>query len=151
MTMLAKYKIDYSIQFRRHTQSQHYLTNDPVACEEFLVELLDRGFRIDGTSHEGAELPQNEFDRMVKTAAGMLITRHICASLGLDSVEAHKRFGSPAYRWALAFERPYRHVLSIEKSKAREMERISITIEKPKAINFVDKGDIDENKSGSVD
>jgi len=34
-------------------------------------------------------LPQNEFDRMVKTAAGMLITRHICASLGLDSVEAH--------------------------------------------------------------
>ncbi len=42
-------------------------------------------------------------------------------------------------------------MLSIEKSKAREMERISITIEKPKAINFVDKGDIDENKSGSVD
>ena len=94
--MLPKYKIDYSIQFNRHTQSQHYLTDDPVACEQFLVELLDRGFKIDAILHEGVALPQHEFDKMVKTAAGMLATRHLCTSLGLDTVEAHKRFGSPA-------------------------------------------------------
>lgn len=94
--MIAKYKIDYSIQFNRHTQSQHHLTNDPVACEEFLLELLERGFRIDGVSHEGVPLPAHEFDQMVRTAAGMLATRHICASLGIDTAEAHKRFGSPA-------------------------------------------------------
>ena len=94
--MLAKYKIDYSIEFNSHSQSQHHLTNDPVACEEFLVELLERGFGINGISHEGVLLPQHEFDKMVKTAAGMLATQHICSSLGIDSVQAHKRFGSPA-------------------------------------------------------
>jgi hypothetical protein len=94
--MLAKYKIDYSIQFNRHTQSQHHHTNDPVACEEFLVELLERGFRLEGISHEGVALPPHEFDKMVKTAAGILAARHICASLGIDTVEAHHRFGSPA-------------------------------------------------------
>jgi hypothetical protein len=94
--MLAKYKIDYSIPFKRHIQSQHHITDDPVACEAFLVELLERGFRIDGISHDGVALPPHEFDRMVKTAAGMLAARHISASLGIDSVEAHRRFGSPA-------------------------------------------------------
>jgi hypothetical protein len=33
---------------------------------------------------------------MIKTAAGMLASRHLCASLGIDSVEAHDRFGTPA-------------------------------------------------------
>ena len=33
---------------------------------------------------------------MVKTAAGLLATKHICRSLGIDSAEAHHRFGSPA-------------------------------------------------------
>ena len=32
---------------------------------------------------------------MIKTAAGMLETRHLCRSLGIDTVEAHHRFGSP--------------------------------------------------------
>jgi hypothetical protein len=94
--MLAKYKVDYSIPFKRHTQSHHHITDDPVACEQFLVELLERGFRIDAIGHEGVTLPPHESDRMVKTAAGMLATRHICASLGIDTVEAHRRFGSPA-------------------------------------------------------
>ena len=94
--MLAKYKIEYGIKFHGHTQKHHHLTDDPVAAEQFLCDLLERGFQIDGVSHEGAPLPRNESDRMIKTAAGMLATRHICASLGIDTVEAHHRFGSPA-------------------------------------------------------
>jgi hypothetical protein len=94
--MLAKYKVDYTIQFDGHGQPHHYLTDDPVACEQFLVELLERGFKIGAVSHEGVPLPPHESDKMIKTAAGILATRHICASLGIDSVEAHRRFGSPA-------------------------------------------------------
>lgn len=94
--MLAKYKIDYTIQFDGHGQGHHYLTDDPVACEQFLAELIERGFKIGTIYHEGVALPGHEADKMIKTAAGIFTTRHICASLGIDSVEAHRRFGSPA-------------------------------------------------------
>ncbi len=94
--MLAKYKIDYGIKFHGHMQKQHHLTDDPVAVEQFLSELLERGFQIESIAHEGVPLPRNESDRLIKTAAGMLATRHICASLGIDTIEAHHRFGSPA-------------------------------------------------------
>ena len=99
-TMIAKYNIEYAIPLQgrdhSHEQTQHHLTDDPVICEAFLSELLERGITIKSVSHEGVALPQNEFDRMIKTAAGMLATRHICRSLGVDSVEANHRFGSPA-------------------------------------------------------
>jgi hypothetical protein len=94
--MLAKYHIDYAVPFHRHDQPHQYLTDDPVACEEFLAELLERGFKIKDVSHEGVALPKVDFDRMIKTAAGLLTTRHIGRSLGIDTVEAHHRFGSPA-------------------------------------------------------
>ena len=93
---MAKYKIDYEIKFHGHTQKHQHLTDDPVAVEQFLSELLERGFAIDGIAHEGVPLPRNESDRLIKTAAGMLATRHLCASLGIDTIEAHHRFGSPA-------------------------------------------------------
>jgi len=94
--MLAKYNIEYAIPFHRDEQVQHHTTDDPVACEEFLTELLERGIKIKGVTHQGVALPQVEFDRMIKTAAGVLATRHLCHSLGVDSVEAHHRFGTPA-------------------------------------------------------
>jgi len=94
--MLAKYKIEYSVPFTRHAEHLHYLTNDPVACEEFLGELLEKRFKIRDVFHEGVELPRVDFDRMIKTAAGVLTTKHICAALDIDSVEARHRFGSPA-------------------------------------------------------
>jgi hypothetical protein len=94
--MLAKYKIDYGIRFHGHTEKHHRYTDDPVAAEQFLSELLERGFAIDGITHDGVALPRHEADRMIKTAAGMLATRHLCASLAIDSAEAHHRFGSPA-------------------------------------------------------
>jgi len=94
--MLAKYNIEYAVPFQRHDQQHHHLTNDPVECEEFLAELLERGYKIMAISHEGVALPKVDFDRMIKTAAGVLVSKHICRSLGIDTVEAHHRFGSPA-------------------------------------------------------
>lgn len=94
--MMAKYKIEYSVPFRGHDQPHHYMSDDPVACEEFLTKLLERGFKITGILHEGIALPKVDSDKMIKTAAGMLATKHICRSLGIDTAEAHHRFGSPA-------------------------------------------------------
>jgi hypothetical protein len=94
--MLAKYKIEYAVPFHHQDQPHQFLTNDPVTCEETLMALLEHGFRIKTISHEGVELPQTEFDRLVKTAAGMLMSQHLRASLGIDRVEAHHRFGVPA-------------------------------------------------------
>lgn len=94
--MLAKYKVEYAIPFKRHDEPHQYLTNDPVACEEFLTELLERGFKIKAILHDGAALPTADFDKLIKTAAGMLAANHLCKSLGVDRAEAHHRFGSPA-------------------------------------------------------
>lgn len=94
--MIAKYKIDYTIPFNRHMQPLHHMTDDPVACEEFLAELLDRRFKIVGVLHEGVPLASAEYDRMLRTAAGVLAAEHLCRSLGVDRIEAHRRFGTPA-------------------------------------------------------
>ena len=95
-TMLAKYNIEYAIPFRTNVGSHHYLTDDPVACEAFLADLLEHGFKIVSLHHEGAELPKVESDRMIQVAAGILASRHLCRSLGIDSLTAHERFGTPA-------------------------------------------------------
>jgi hypothetical protein len=94
--MLPKYTIEYTTRFRRHAQPNHYSTDDPVACEEFVEELLERGFAIHAIKHEGLDLPKNEFDRVVKTAAGMLASKHVCASLGIKADEEKFRFGFTA-------------------------------------------------------
>lgn len=94
--MLAKYSIEYAVPFKRHDHPHHHLTDDPVECEQFLTELLERGFKITKILHEGVELPKVDFDRMIKTAAGILAGNHLCRSLGIDREEAHHRFGVPA-------------------------------------------------------
>jgi len=91
--MIPKYTIEYTAQFRKHAQPNHHSTDDPVACEEFVEELLERGFAIRAIKHEGLDLSKNEFDRVVKTAAGMLASKRICASLGIKPEEAKYRFG----------------------------------------------------------
>jgi hypothetical protein len=94
--MLPKYSIEHTTQFRRHAQLNHYSTDDPVACEEFVEELLERGAAIRAIKHEGMDLPKHEFDRIIKTAAGMLASKHICASLGIKAEEEKFRFGFTA-------------------------------------------------------
>jgi hypothetical protein len=94
--MLAKYTIEYGVPFRRHVQAPHYSTDDPVACEEFVEELLERGLAIRAIRHEGLDLPRHEFDRLVKTAAGMLAARSVCKSLDIKPEEEKYRFGFSA-------------------------------------------------------
>ena len=94
--MLAKYNIEYTTRFGSHAQKNHYTTDDPVACEEFVTELLEAGCLIHAIRHEGLDLPKHEFDRIIKTAGGMVASRHICTSLGIKPEEEHFRFGFTA-------------------------------------------------------
>lgn len=94
--MLPKYSVEYTIGFRRQDFTHHLATDDPVAAEEYLTELLQRGYRIHAIKHEGADLPARDFDRMIKTAAGMLAARAVCTSLGIKPEEEHHRFGFAA-------------------------------------------------------
>jgi len=94
--MLPKYSIEFTTQLRRNAQVGHYVTDDPVACEEVVSEMLERGFGIRAIRHEGVDLAPHEFDRMIKVAAGMLAARHICASLGIKPDEEKHRFGFSA-------------------------------------------------------
>ena len=94
--MLAKYTIEYGIPFKRNVVPHHYSTDDPVACEEFVEELLQRGLAIRAIRHEGVDLPRSEFDRVVKTAAGMLAANTVCKSLGIKPEEEKYRFGFSA-------------------------------------------------------
>ncbi len=94
--MLPKYTIEFTTQFKRHAQPSHYSTDDPVACNEFVEELLERGLAIRGIKHEGLELAPHEFDRIVKTAAGLMASKRICAALGIKPEEERFRFGFAA-------------------------------------------------------
>lgn len=94
--MLAKYMIEYAAQFKRRHETYHYSGDDPVACEEFLAELLERGYRIKAIRHEGLDLSKADFDKMIKTAACMLAAKSICTSLGISTEEEHFRFGFTA-------------------------------------------------------
>jgi hypothetical protein len=94
--MIPKYTIEYSVRVGKHTPVVHYSTDDPVAAEEFLVELLGRGLKIRAIKHEGMDLPGVDFDRMIKTAAQMLAARLICAALDIKAEEERYRFGLAA-------------------------------------------------------
>lgn len=96
--MLKNYTVEYSLQFRRHhpPQRQQYFTDDPVACEEFIGGLLERGMGLHAIRHDGAELPRVEFDRIVKVAASEAAARMVCTSLGIKPEEERHRFGFTA-------------------------------------------------------
>lgn len=94
--MLPKYAVEYSVQLREHSAINHYGTDDPVACEEFLAEALERGVRIRGIKHEGVELPRADFDQMIKSAGGLLVARKICSALHIKPEEEKFRFGFAA-------------------------------------------------------
>ena len=90
--MIPKYTIQYSLSARNGGES-HYSTDDPVACEEFLTEILDKGVYLKGIKHEGVELPRNESDRLLKSAAAMMAAKRLCNSLHIKPEEEHYRFG----------------------------------------------------------
>jgi hypothetical protein len=96
--MLKKYSVEYSVRLHRHSLPEHhfYITDDPVACEEFVQDLLENGMGIHAIKHEGADLPRPDFDRVVKLAASALASKRICASLSIKPEEEHYRFGFAA-------------------------------------------------------
>ena len=94
--MIPKYTVEYSINLRKRALSGHHSTDDPVACEEVISDLLDRGFAVRAIKHEGVDLPRSEFDKMVRSAANLLASRKICESLGLRPEEERFRFGFAA-------------------------------------------------------
>ena len=96
--MLKKYSIEYSLHFRKHSPPEHhqYFTDDPVACEAFLQDLLEHGMGIHAIRHDGVDLPKTDFDRMVKVAAGAAAARLICTSLNIKPDEERFRFGFAA-------------------------------------------------------
>lgn len=94
--MIPKYSIEYTVTFRKQDFMHHMSTDDPVAAEEFIEELLERGYKIRGIRHDGVELPPKDFDKLIKTAASMLAARRICDSLGIKAEEEHHRFGFTA-------------------------------------------------------
>lgn len=94
--MIPKYTVEFTPQLRKHSQTSHYATDDPVACEEFVSELLERGFGIRAIRCEGVDLEGHKFDRILKIAVGMLASRRLCASLGIKPEEERHRFGFAA-------------------------------------------------------
>jgi 7-keto-8-aminopelargonate synthetase-like enzyme len=94
--MLPKYTIEYVPPLLKHSPVIHYSTDDPVTCEQLVEELLGRGFHIKAIKHEGMDLPRQDFDRMIKTAAATMASKCICASLGIKPDEVKYRFGFAA-------------------------------------------------------
>jgi hypothetical protein len=96
--MLSKYSVEYSLHFRKHSPPDHHMfyTDDPVTWEAFIQELLERGMGIHVLRHEGAELPQADFDRVIKVAASAVASKLICTSLNIKVDEERFRFGFAA-------------------------------------------------------
>jgi hypothetical protein len=93
--MLTQYSIEYSPSFRKHHPAAHhiYYSDDPVACEEFIQELLEQGMALHAIRHEGAALSPAKFDRMVRLAAARLAAQRICTTLKIKPDEERHRFG----------------------------------------------------------
>jgi hypothetical protein len=93
--MLKKYSVEYSLQFRKHSPPEHhfYYTDDPIACEDFVRELLENGMGIHAIKHDGTDLPQVDFDRIIKVAAAGIASSRICRSLHIKPEEERYRFG----------------------------------------------------------
>ena len=94
--MLPTYKVTYDIDQHGQMPASHVTTDDPVTCETFLVDLLDRNLHIREIAHEGVALPDRQFDAMIRSAVLQLASRHVCSSLKISTDDAHVRFGLPA-------------------------------------------------------
>ena len=96
--MFKKYGIEYSLRFRKHSPPDHhvYYTDDPLACEEFVQQLLEQGMGIHAIKYGGSDLPRPDFDRIVKVAAATLAAKCLCTSLDIKPEEERYRFGFTA-------------------------------------------------------
>ena len=94
--MLAKFDIEYVIHPQHNQRVDIHRTDDPVEAEDFLMNLLIVGARINAIKHEGSVLEAGQGDRMLRVAVERLASRLLGRSLDLDSVEVKHRFGFAA-------------------------------------------------------
>ncbi len=96
--MLKKYTVEYSLHFQRHPspERQYYYTDDPLAYEEFIQHLLEKGVGVLGLKHDGVDLAPADFDRVVKVAASAAAANMIRVSLRIPAEEERFRFGFSA-------------------------------------------------------
>ncbi len=94
--MIPKYHIEYALKVGNRLHPQEYTTDDPVACEEFLISILEHGLKLKAIRHEGVELPPKELDELIKAAGKTLAAKHVARSLDLDAEQVHFRFGFAA-------------------------------------------------------
>ena len=83
--MLPKYKVTYDIDQHGKMPASHFTTDDPVTCETFLADLMDRNLHIREIAHEGVALPSHQFDAMIRSAVLQLASRHVCTSLKIST------------------------------------------------------------------
>jgi hypothetical protein len=90
--MLHKFAIEYT----RHPHSNEpcgtHRTDDPIEAEEYLMQLLHARSRILSIKHEGVDLPQAQFDRMLRIAGERLISEALEHALDIDNAEVRHRF-----------------------------------------------------------
>ena len=94
--MLAKFDIEYIIHPQHNKRVDTHRTDDPVAAEDFLMNLLVAGARIQAIKHEGIELERPQSDRMLRVAAERLAARLLGGALNLDASAVKHRFGFAA-------------------------------------------------------
>lgn len=94
--MLAKFDIEYVIHPQHNQRLDIHRTDDPVEAEDFLMNLLVVGARIQAIKHEGVTLEQPQADRMLRVAAERLASRLLGNALNLDAAQVKHRFGLAA-------------------------------------------------------
>jgi len=94
--MFSNYSIDYVVFPKHNTVVSTYLTDDPIAAEEFLMHLLIGHADIREIRHGGAVLTGHSLDRMLKIAAERIASGLLRESLHIDAEETKARFGFAA-------------------------------------------------------
>ncbi|HYY29083.1 MAG TPA: hypothetical protein VE860_14110 [Chthoniobacterales bacterium] len=92
--MLAKYHVQFSIPLEHRRLVNDFRTDDPIECEEFVADLLLRGYKINSISHDGVPLSRSEFDSAVLLAAKTAIAKLLTTALDLDEAEMRHRFSA---------------------------------------------------------
>jgi len=90
--MLHKFTIAYTRHPRSTEPSGVHRTDDPIEAEEYLMQLLHARSRILSIRHEGVDMPQAQFDRMLKVASERPSSEMLEHALDIDSAEVRHRF-----------------------------------------------------------
>lgn len=94
--MLPKFAIEFSSHPRAIEPEGIHRTDDPVEAVDCLMQLLLSRSRIISIKHDGIDLPQGQFDQMLKVAGERLMSNMLAHALDLDTAEVRHRFAFAA-------------------------------------------------------